>query len=132
MQHQIISARGCAGFLLVKDHFLKVITPTGVQVADLFCFNANDYDECLSSGRSIDHADSIYLTKNNSLYSNRRNKLLTIVEDSCGRHDFLLTPCTEDAPGCQKNLAQIFQDRGISSDRIGTTFNIFMKSWKTS
>ena len=41
---------------------LTVIDPTGGQVSDLFCFAADDHDEWLSSGRTIDYANSIYLT----------------------------------------------------------------------
>ena len=50
--------------------------------------------EWLSSGRTIDYANTIYLTTGNILYSNRSRPMWTIVEDTVGRHDFLLTPCS--------------------------------------
>ena len=37
---------------------------------------------------------AIWLTAGHSLYSNRSNAMLQIVEDTVGVHDFLLTPCS--------------------------------------
>ncbi len=81
-------------FFLPQGSRLIVIDPHGQQVSDLFCVNGLDRSEYLSAGRSIDYHDGIYLTTGASLYSNRSNKMLTILEDTCGRHDFLLTPCS--------------------------------------
>jgi uncharacterized protein YcgI (DUF1989 family) len=106
-------------------------------VSDLYCFAAQDHDERLSSGRTIDYANSIYVTTGHTLYSNRSRPMLTIVEDTCGRHDFTLTPCSKDTfsiiygetegrPGCEGNLAAALEPYGISVDRIPIAFNVFM------
>lgn len=103
----------------------------------MFCFNAQDLSESLSAGRSIDYNDQIYLTTGHQLYSQRSNPLLEIVEDTCGRHDFLMTPCSlrmfqiiagneEYHPSCHENLCNAFSPHGIHHDHIATTFNIFM------
>ena len=81
-----------SGFLLRAGQHLAVLDPTGGQVGDLFCVSAKDHDEWLSSGRTIDYANTIYVTTGHQLYSNRSRPMLTIVEDTCGRHDFVLTP----------------------------------------
>ena len=47
-------------------------------------------------GRTIDYANTIYLTTGNVLFSNRSRPMWTIVEDTVGRHDFLLTPCSPE------------------------------------
>jgi uncharacterized protein YcgI (DUF1989 family) len=63
--------------------------------------------------------------------------MLSIIEDSVGRHDFLLTPCSyatfehfyPDKPvhrGCFGNLAAALEPYGINEDDIPTAFNIFM------
>ena len=63
--------------------------------------------------------------------------MLEIVEDTCGRHDFLMTPCSlrgfqieygnqEYHPSCHENLLRVFSDHKIHHDYISTTFNIFM------
>jgi uncharacterized protein YcgI (DUF1989 family) len=131
-----------AGFLLRAGQVLTVVDPTGGQVSDLFCVAADDNDEWLSSGRTIDYANTIYPTTGHILYSNRSRPMLTITGDTCGRHDFLLTPCSQDTfdllypdldgaahPSCFDNLCRALSPFGVSPDRIGTTLNIFMNVW---
>lgn len=124
-------------FALTKGQLLRVIDLEGEQVADLIAFNASDKAEWLSSGRSIDYANRIYVTKGDILYSNRSRPMFTIVEDDVGRHDFLLTPCSPETfqiiyqnvhhhPSCFENLAASLAGFGIAPDSIPTTFNIFM------
>jgi len=78
-------------FELRAGQELRVIDIEGEQVADLIAFNRSDKSEWLSSGRSIDYANRIYLTKGDVLYSNRSRPMLTIIEDDVGRHDFAIT-----------------------------------------
>ena len=93
--HEIPERSGTA-FRLAAGELLTVIDPRGGQVADLLAFNGADPDEVISSGRTLDYAETIYLTTGHVLYSNRSRPMLAIVEDMVGRHDFLLTPCSVD------------------------------------
>lgn len=124
-------------FELRAGQLLRVIDLEGEQVADLTAFNHSEKAEWLSSGRSIDYANRIYLTKGDILYSNRSRPMFTIVEDDVGRHDFLLTPCSPETfqiiyqnakyhPSCFENLATSLARFGIGPDLIPTTLNIFM------
>ena len=133
----IIPIQSGVSFFLKAGESLKIVDVAGSQVCDLFCFNALDYDESLSSGRSIDYNDQIYLSSGHQLYSNRSHVMLTILEDTCGTHDFLLTPCSLKMfqlvaknnayhPSCHENLTASFKEFGIMGDQISTTFNIFM------
>lgn len=83
-------------FQLLEKQLLTVTDLEGEQVADLVAFSAVDAREYLSSGRSLDFANTIYLTTGSVLYSNRSRPLFTIVADDVGRHDFLLTPCSPE------------------------------------
>ncbi len=83
-----------ASFTLKKGQQLTVVGLEGEQVSDLICFNLDDKAEYLSSGRTIDYAETIFLTKGFPFYSNRSNVMFDMVEDTVGRHDFLLTPCS--------------------------------------
>jgi uncharacterized protein YcgI (DUF1989 family) len=136
MRHEIAPRSGVA-FELSKGQRLRVIDPEGEQVADLLAYNREDVGEVLSSGRSLDYASCIYLTTGHSLYSNRSNVMLKIIQDTVGRHDFLLTPCSaemfrilygDDNPhrGCFGNLAAALAPHGVTPDAIPTAFNIFM------
>ena len=130
------------GFALATGQTLTVLDPTGCQVSDLFAFSAHDHGEWLSSGRTIDYRNGIYVSTGDALYSNRSRPMLTIIEDTCGRHDFLLTPCSQQTfdllypdlhggahPSCFANLCHGLAPYGIDPDQIGTTLNIFMNVW---
>ncbi len=133
----IINPRSGTSFILPKGKKLKVTDIEGEQVADLLCYNLNDKKEYLSSGRTIDYAETIFLTKGHPFYSNRSNVMFTMTEDTVARHDFLLTPCSSDTfkiiyghkhphQGCFGNLCNALKEYDISPDEIPTTFNVFM------
>jgi len=127
------------GFLLKKGQRLRVVDPKGEQVSDLIAFAQADKGEWLSSGRSLDYNNTIYMTTGHILYSNKSNPMFTILEDTVGRHDFLLTPCSrdtwricyggdhDDVPGCHGNLAAALAPFRIAADAIPTCFNVFMR-----
>ena len=66
--HRLPAQSGYA-LRLVAGQLLKVIDPMGQQVADLTAFNPGDKGEWLSSGRTIDYANTIYMSSGNVLYS---------------------------------------------------------------
>ena len=132
-----IEPRTGVAFELSRGDRLTVRDPDGGQVSDLLAYNAADVGEAISNGRTFDYEETIRLGKGNRLWSNRANPMLTIVEDTVDRHDFLLTPCSEDTfrhfypdkpvhRGCFGNLAEALAPYGISPDAIPTAFNIFM------
>ena len=137
MNHCRINPQSGVAFTLAKGQGLQVIDLEGEQVADLVAFNGNDHREWLSSGRTIDYANTIYLTTGHVLYSNRSQPMLTIVDDDVGRHDFLLTPCSPETfqiiykqkdyhPSCFENLQRSLANYAIEPDMIPTTLNLFM------
>jgi uncharacterized protein YcgI (DUF1989 family) len=122
---------------IARGEFLRIIDPRGEQVSDLMSFAREDTREWLSSGRTIDYANTIYVTTGHTLYSNRSRPMWTIVADTVGRHDFLLTPCSPDTfriiygatghhPSCFANLVSALAPFGIAPDSIPTTLNVFM------
>ncbi len=133
----IIPPRSGVAFILKKGQHLKITDIQGEQVADLICYNLEDKREYLSSGRTIDYAETIFLTTGHSFYSNRSNIMFDIEEDTVGRHDFLLTPCSAATfriiyghsnphGGCFGNLCHSLKEYGIAPDNIPISFNIFM------
>ncbi len=133
----IIAPRTGTAFILKKGQRLKISDIEGEQVSDFVCFNLHDKNEYLPSGRTIDYAETIFLTKGHPFYSNRSNIMFDIIEDTVGRHDFLLTPCSAETfkiiyghtnphRGCLGNLTEALQPFGITADDIPICFNIFM------
>ena len=132
-----IAPRSGVAFTLERGQRLKIIDPQGEQVADFVAYRRDDPREVISSGRSLDYASKIFLTTGDILYSNRGGEMIRIVEDTVGRHDFLLAPCSadmfirlygDDRPhrGCFGNLAAALALFAIAPDQIPIAFNVFM------
>ena len=111
-------------FYLKKGHILTVIDPKGMQVSDMVLFNANDFNEKISSGKTLDFEESILISTGNFLWSNRSRKMAEILEDTNGRNDFLLAPCSKETfeimydyegyhPSCLENLSKNLAPMGI-------------------
>lgn len=125
-------------FVLKRGATLRITDPFGEQVSDVYAVAADDPAHTLSSGRSIDYAGRIWLTEGDLLYSNRSRPMLRIGRDTVGRHDFLLTPCSQETfdllypevdgyhPSCFENLCKALAPFGVAPANIGTTFNAFM------
>lgn len=132
-----IEPRSGIAFTLEAGDILTVLDPEGGQVSDLLAYDREDPREVISNGRTFDLEETIHLTVGNRLWSNRSNPMLSIIDDTAGQHDFLLTPCSVDTfkhfypdkpvhRGCFGNLAEALQPYGIAADSIPTAFNIFM------
>ena len=135
--HAHLAPQTGTAFVVRRGDLLRIVDPLGEQVSDLTAFAHDDPAEWLSSGRTIDYANTIYLTTGHTLYSNRSRPMWTVLEDTVGRHDFLLTPCSPETfsiiykttghhPSCFENLATSLARFGIEPDTIPTTFNVFM------
>lgn len=133
----IINKQSGKAFHLKKGQILTVIDPEGQQVSDMVLFNSADYGEKISSGKTLDFEETILISTGHFLYSNRSNKMMKILEDTNGRNDFLLAPCSKETfeimynfkgyhPSCLENLSKNLAPMGIAQDDIPTAFNIFM------
>ena len=100
-------------------------------------FNAEDKREKLSAGKTMDFEESILITQGNFIWSNRSQKLMEIIEDTNGRNDILLAPCSPETfkimynnpdyhPSCFENLFTNLAAFNIKPDEVPTAFNIFM------
>jgi uncharacterized protein len=133
----VIEPRCGTGFRMKKGQRLKVTDLKGEQVSDFFAFLEANPAEYLSSGRTLDYLSKIYVGKGDTLYSSESRPMAKIVEDTVGKHDFLLTPCSKDTfriiygdqdphRGCEGNLLGAFRKQGLDLPSLPVTFNIFM------
>jgi uncharacterized protein YcgI (DUF1989 family) len=122
---------------LDEGDLLTIVDPLGEQVADLTCFARDDLTDGLSSGRTIDYNGTLRLTSGSVLWSRDSRRLMTIADDSCGVHDILLAPCSDQMfsilhgheghhPSCHENLTRNLAPHGVAARDICSTFNVFM------
>jgi uncharacterized protein YcgI (DUF1989 family) len=130
-----VPAAGGVGLRLRKGELLRIVDTEGGQTGDLVAYSA-DGTERLSTGRSFDYNEKVRLTTGDVLWSDRSNRMLTIVADDVGRHDMFYAPCSsemyrmqygmDDHPNCLDNLSAALREFGIDPVFPPQTFNFFM------
>ena len=76
-----------------KGQRLKVIAIQGKQICDFFAFKQADHMEFVSTGYQRAQLRNLNLEIGKHLYSNRRNPLLLVLEDTVRKHDTLMAAC---------------------------------------
>ncbi|XAW88123.1 urea amidolyase associated protein UAAP2 [Vibrio sp. CDRSL-10 TSBA] len=88
------------------DYYMKVVKAgqtvrildlEGNQAADTLFYSAEDPAERYSAIDTIREQGNVYLTAGTRILSNFGNEMLTIVADTCGRHDTLGGACATES-----------------------------------
>jgi urea carboxylase-associated protein 1 len=123
-----------------KGLHLRIIDLEGNQAADTLFFNASDYEDRYSAQDTIRAQANIYLTTGTKLLSSNGNVLLTIVDDTCGRHDTLGGACSTESNmvryaiekrymhACRQSFvkAALSWGRGLDKRDLAPNINFFM------
>jgi urea carboxylase-associated protein 1 len=100
-EEAIFSADVLAGDSFVHEikrgQFVRIVDLEGNQAVDTLFYNAGDYADRYSAQDTIRTQANIYLTTGTKLISTERHALLTIVADTCGRHDTLGGACATES-----------------------------------
>ena len=127
-------------YQIEKGQTLRIVDLEGNQAADTLFFNARDYEERYSAQDTIRAQANIYLTTGTTLMSNRGRAMLTIVADTCGRHDTLGGACATESNrvrysldkghmhACRQSFvkAALAWGHGFSKRDIAHNINFFM------
>jgi hypothetical protein len=80
-----------------RGQHVRIVDLMGNQAVDTLFYNAGDYSDRYSAQDTMRHQKNIYLTTGTQLISNHGHVLLTIVADTCGRHDTLGGACATES-----------------------------------
>jgi uncharacterized protein len=80
-----------------RGQFVRIVDLEGNQAVDTLFFSAADPRERYSAVDTIRAQRGLYLTTGTELRSTRDRTLLTIVADTCGRHDTLGGACSAES-----------------------------------
>src|SRR5215831_7884747 len=125
---------------IIRGQHLRIIDVEGNQAADTLFFNADDYADRYSAQDTIRGQANIYLTTGTQLISTHGTVLLTIVADTCGRHDTLGGACANESNmvryaiekrhmhACRSSFLKglIEWGRGMEKRDITSNINFFM------
>ncbi len=130
--------------IVKQGQFFRIVDLEGNQAVDTLFFNANHALERYSATDTIRAQNKLYLTTGSKLCSNFGNTMLTIVADTCGRHDTLGGACAAESNtvryalekypmhSCRDNFLHALahdtacEQLGMSKRDIPSNINFFM------
>lgn len=80
-----------------KGQYFRIVDLKGNQAVDTLFYNARDTTDRYSAQDTIRSQRNIYLTTGTRLMSTAGTALMTIVADTCGRHDTLGGACANES-----------------------------------
>jgi hypothetical protein len=121
---------------LRKGDIVRLIDLEGQQAVDFLCYNLADRAERYNAANTIKLNNSIYLGLDMVLWSVRARPMMTIIADTCGKHDTLYGCCSieidrvrfgkENDWGCQQNFEKELAKHGMGEKDIAANVNFFM------
>ncbi|GHT92469.1 urea carboxylase [Betaproteobacteria bacterium] len=137
-RHTIPAGEPCL-FDLAAGQTLRLTDVEGNQAIDTLFYNADDPRERYDPQRTLRRQNNLYLTSGSVLYSNLGRPMLTLVADTCGRHDTLGGACAQESNtvrygqdkrymhSCRDNfLRAALHDGRLDKRDIGANINFFM------
>jgi uncharacterized protein YcgI (DUF1989 family) len=132
-----IPARRGKAARVAQGQTVRVINTHGEQVVDTWAFNAADLSEFMSMEHSRAGLRRLIPRVGDSMLTNRRRPILTLLEDTAGNiHDTLMAACdrwryeglgcTEYHDNCQDNLFEGFAGLGLTPPEVPSPLNLFM------
>lgn len=80
-----------------KGEVIRILDLEGNQAVDTLFYNLHNTEERYSAQDTITHQRNIFLTTGTKLVSTEGNVMMTIVADTCGRHDTLGGACAAES-----------------------------------
>jgi urea carboxylase-associated protein 1 len=126
------------GFIerVARGQTLRIVDLEGNQAVDTLFYSAADPRERYSATDTIRHQGNLYLTTGTILRSTLGRPMLTIVADTCGRHDTLGGACAAESNtvrygdhtkymhSCRDNFLLALANSGLTLEKRDLTCNI--------
>ncbi|HEY9643024.1 MAG TPA: urea amidolyase associated protein UAAP2 [Coleofasciculaceae cyanobacterium] len=135
---QVLPARKPWSRVIQKGQILRIVDLGGNQAVDFLVYNADDTSERYSAPDTIRSQNNIFLTTGSQLYSNDGNVMMTILNDSCGRHDTSGGACSCESNSvrfgldkkwqhaCVENFLTALVQHGMGKRDMVSNINFFM------
>ena len=132
-----IPARQGKAARMRRGQTVRIVNTHGQQVVDTWAFRADDIAEFMSMEHSRVALGRIIPAVGDSLVTNRRRPILTLVEDTSGGiHDTLFAACDRwryellgvagHHDNCTDNLAAALAELGLAPPETPAPLNLFM------
>ena len=94
---EVVAARAPWSHVVPAGHVLRIVDLEGNPAVDCILSAAHDPVERYSAAETIVRQRNIFLTVGSELVSSEGNVMMTIVADTCGRHDTIGGACSRES-----------------------------------
>jgi uncharacterized protein len=136
IEDRLLPPNGYWARALRHRQVLRIVDLEGKQAVDFLCYNAEDPSERYNAADTMKYAGTTFLTAGHGIYSDMGRRLLTVVEDTCGRHDTIGGCCSAESnqvrydvsgtPNCRDNFLRALAPFGLGKKDIVANINWFM------
>jgi urea carboxylase-associated protein 1 len=137
VQDVVVPARGSWSGVLKKGQMMRIVDLEGKQAVDFLCYNAHNYEDRYAAADTMKiNQRGIFLSTGTVLYSVGLTPLITIVADTCGKHDTIGGCCSAALNtfrygvgyqhNCRDNFLAELKKYGMGPKDIPANVNFFM------
>lgn len=136
VEDTIVPARAPWSARLARGDMLRLIDLEGQQAIDFLCFNAADPSERYHAANTMKAPGNIYIGEGTVLRSSLARPMMTVVADTCGRHDTIFGCCSFEIDEvrygktnpecCQRNFERELATHAVGPEHIVANVNFFM------
>jgi hypothetical protein len=133
---EIVPARKPWGARIARGDLLTIIDLEGQQAVDFLCYDGDDPSDRYCATNTVKAQGNIYVGLGTVLYADSGNALMTVIEDTVGRHDTIYGCCSNPnnhlrygvitTESCYSNFETILGRFGLSREAIVPNINWFM------
>lgn len=133
---EIVPARAPWSGVIRTGETLVITDLEGQQAVDFLCYDAANPTDRYSATNTVKVQGNVYIGLGTVLYADSGAVLMTVVEDSLGRHDTVYGCCSiannrlrygvETTQSCYTNFLQALSAHGLGAEAIVPNINWFM------
>ncbi len=135
-QPMIVQAKQPWSGLVKKGQVLVIRDTHGQQAVDFLCYDADNTSDRYSATNTVKVQGNVYVGKGTVLYADSGKPLLSVIEDTVGKHDTIYGCCSnpnnklrygvKTTESCYTNFTQELQKHGMDVTSIVPNVNWFM------
>ena len=119
-----------------KGQTLTIKDTHGQQAVDFLCYDADNISDRYSATNTVKIQGNIYIGQGTLLYADSGKALMTVIEDTVGRHDTIYGCCSNPnnmlrygittTESCYSNFTNELEKLGMDTSSIVPNVNWFM------
>ena len=131
-----VSAKRPWSGLVKKGQVLKITDTHGQQAVDFLCYDSDNKEDRYSAANTVKVQGNIYVGEGTVLYSDSGKALMTVIEDTIGKHDTIYGCCSNPnnmlrygvvtTESCYDNFTKELAEYGMGIEAIVPNINWFM------